>query len=217
MKRIEYFVPGIIGESEGILSHLRWPIPAGVATAYATAYTDPDERVLIPYCQGSAMVREILSAGRQVVALNFDPLIVLVVRTELALPPARELDGAVARLGDSPKQGVPLRRYLADLYATSCPACSRPAVADYFIWDRDQGEPIAKYLRCPACAWQGRAATEQEDLERLENLPAREMHYHYVLDRVSPPARGGSLQTRVVEVQLPRDLRPGRDKSPGAR
>ena len=209
MKRIEHFVPGIIGESEGILSHLRWPIPAGVATAYATAYTDPDERVLVPYCQGSAMVREILSAGRQVVALNFDPLIVLVVRTELALPPARELNGAVARLGDSPKQGVPLRRYLVDLYATSCPACSRPAVADYFIWDREQGEPIAKFLRCPACAWQGRAATEQEDLERLENLPAREMHYHYVLDRVSPPARGGSLQTRLeylLELYSPRNL-----------
>lgn len=147
MKRIEHFVPGIIGEREGILSHLRWPIPVGVAIAYATAYTDPGERVLVPYCQGSATVREILSVGRQVVALNFDPLIVLVARTELALPPARELDGAVARLGDSPKQGVPLRRYLADLYATSCPACSRPAVADYFIWDREQGAPIAKFLR----------------------------------------------------------------------
>ena len=103
MNRIEHFVPGVIGESEGILSHLRWPIPAGVATAYATAYTDPDERVLVPYCQGSTMVREILATGRQVVALNFDPLIVLVVRTEMALPPARELGGAVARLGDSPK------------------------------------------------------------------------------------------------------------------
>ncbi|NIV29113.1 MAG: hypothetical protein GWN58_06265, partial [Anaerolineae bacterium] len=80
-------------------------------------------------------------------ALNFDPLLVLVVKTELALPPGRELDRAVARLGDSPKQGMPLRRYLAELYASSCPACSRPAVADYFVWDRDQGEPIAKYLR----------------------------------------------------------------------
>jgi hypothetical protein len=209
MKRIEHFVPGIIGESEGILSHLRWPIPAGVAKAYATAYTDPGERVLVPYCQGSAVIREILSAERQVVSLNFDPLLVLVARTELSLPPARELDGAVARLGDSPKQGVLLRHYLSDLYATSCPACSRPAVADYFVWDRERGEPIAKYLRCPACAWQGRAAVETEDLERLENLPAREMHYHYVLDRVSPPSRGGSLQTRLeylLELYSPRNL-----------
>ena len=209
MERIEHFVPGNIGESEGILSRLRQPIPAGVAAAYATAYTDPDERVLVPYCQGSTMVREILSAGRQVVALNFDPLLVLVVRTELALPPARELGGAVARLGDSPKQGMPLRRYLADLYATSCPACSRPAVADYFVWDREQGEPIAKHLQCRGCGFQGRTATDQEDLARLGSLPAPEMHYHYVLERVSPPGRGGSLRTRLeylLELYSPRNL-----------
>jgi hypothetical protein len=209
MEQIEHFVPRFIDEREGILSRLRWPVPAGVATAYATAYTDPDERVLVPYCQGSTMVREILSAGRRVLALNFDPLLVLVVRTELALPQARELDGAVARLGDSPKQGIPLRHYLADLYATSCPACSRPAVADYFVWDREQGEPIAKDLHCSACDYQGRTATDQEDLARLGNLPAREMHYHYVLERVSPPGRGGSLQTRLeylLELYSPRNL-----------
>ena len=209
MERIEHFVPGNIGESEGILSRLRRPIPAGVAISYATAYTAPGERVLVPYCQGPTMVREVLSAGRQVVALNFDPLLVLVVRTELALPPARELGGAVARLGDSPKQGMPLRRYLADLYATSCPACSRPAVADYFVWDREQGEPIAKHLQCRACDFQGRAATDQEDLARLGVLPAPEMHYHYVLERVSPPGRGGSLRTHLeylLELYSPRNL-----------
>ncbi len=209
MERIEHFVPRFIDEREGILSRLRWPIPAGVATAYATAYTDPDGRVLVPYCQGSTMVREILSAGRRVVALNFDPLLILVVRTELALPQARELDGAVARLGDSPKQGMPLRHYLADLYATTCPACSRPVVAEYYVWDREQGEPIAKHIRCPACGFEGRSATDQEDLARLGNLPAREMHYHYVLERVSPAGRGGSLQTRLeylLELYSPRNL-----------
>jgi len=209
MKRIEHFIPGIEGEGTGILARLRWPIPAGVAAAYTAAYTEPGERVLIPYCQGSEEVREILSAGRHVVALNFDPLVAMVVRTELAPPSARELDGAVTRLGDSPKQGVSLRRYLLDLYATSCPACSRPAVADYFIWDRERGEPIAKYLNCPACAWRGDAATEREDVERLANLPAREMQYHYVLDRVSPPSRGGSLHTRLeylLEFYSPRNL-----------
>jgi len=209
MERIKHFIPGFTDEGEGILSCLRWPIPPGVATAYAIAYTDPEERVLVPYCQGSAIVREILSTGRQVVALNFDPLLVLVVRTELALPPARDLDGAVARLGDSPKLGMPLRRYLADLYATSCPACARPAVADYFVWDREQGEPIAKYLRCPACGFEGRTASDQEDLARLRNLPPREMRYYYMLERVSPPGRGASIQTRLeylLELYSPRNL-----------
>nr|NIV29112.1 hypothetical protein [Anaerolineae bacterium] len=35
------------------------------------------------------------------------------------------------------------------------------------------------------------------------------MHYHYVLERVSPPGRGGSLQTRLeylLELYSPRNL-----------
>jgi len=209
MKRIEHFVSGMLGESEGIVARLRWPVPAGVTSAYTAAYTEAGERVLVPYCQGSAVVREILSAGRRAVALNFDPLLILVVRTELMLPPVRQLNGAVTRLGDSLKQGVPLRRYLADLYVTTCPACSRPAAADYFIWDRERGRPVAKYLRCASCDWQGRAAVELDDLERLEALPAREMQYHYVLERVSPPARGGTVQARLeylLELYSPRNL-----------
>jgi hypothetical protein len=209
MERIEHFVPGISDDGEGFLASLRWPIPAGVTTTYATAYTEPGERVLVPFCQGAEVVRELLSAGRQAVALNFDPLLVLLVRTELTLPPVPELDGAVARLGDSLKQGVPLRRYLADLYVTTCPACLRPAVADYFVWDRERGSPIAKYLHCEGCDWQGRAALEPEDLRRLEQLPAPEMHYHYVLERVSPPARGGTAKNRLeylLELYSPRNL-----------
>jgi hypothetical protein len=209
MKRIEHFVPGVEGEQEGIVSHLRWPIPAGVAEAYVMAYTEPGERVLVPYCQGSVAVREILSAARKALAVNFDPLLVLLARTDLTLPPARDLDAALARLGDSSKQGVPLRRYLLSLYATVCPACARPAVADHFIWDKEQGQPIAKYLRCRACGWDGQTAIEPEDQESLERIPAQGMHYHYLLDRISPPQQSGVRRARLeflLELYSPRNL-----------
>ncbi len=209
MKGIEHFVPGIQGEHEGIVSHLRWPIPAGVAEAYVAAYTEPGERVLVPYCQGPVAAREIVSAGRQAVALNFDPLLALLVLTELTPPPARDLDAAVARLGDSLKQGIPLRRYLSGLYATACPACLRPAVADYFVWDREREQPVEKYVRCPACGWDGRSAVEAEDQRQLEQVPAREMHYHYVLDRVAPRAQGGATRVRLeslLNLYSPRNL-----------
>jgi hypothetical protein len=209
MEEIEYFVPGDQGEDEEILAHLRWPIPARVARTYVNAYTEPGEMVLVPYCQGPLVVREILALERQALALNFDPLVVLLVGTVLSPPPARELDAAVARLGDSPKQGVPLRHHLQGLYATTCPACLRPAVADYFVWDREQSAPIAKQLRCPACAWHGQAAMDPEDRERLADVPARGMHYHYVLDRVAPQSQGAALRARLeqlLELYSPRSL-----------
>ena len=214
MSEIGYFVPGEPAGDEDVLAHLRWPIPANVARTYVQAYTEPGQVVLVPYCQGPAAVREILAAGRRALALNFDPALVLLVETALAPRPRRELDAAVARLGDSLKQGLPLRRYLGRLYATTCPACLRPAVADYFVWDRDQMQPVAKHLRCPACAWDGRTGIDAEDRERLAEVPARGMHYHYVLDRLAPqsqkrrPPRPPGVSAGAVLAAQP--LRPGR-------
>jgi hypothetical protein len=209
MEEIEHFVPGEQEDDDGVVSRLRCPIPAGVARAYADAYTGSGETILMPYCQGPAAVREILAAGRRVLALNFDPLLVLVVKAALAPVPDRDLDSAVARLGDSLKQGMPLRRYLSELYATTCPACLRPAIADSFIWDRELDAPIAKQLRCPACAWDDRSAVDAEDRQRLDEIPARGMHYHYVLDRVAPQPGGEALRGRLdflLELYSPRSL-----------
>jgi len=209
MKRIEHFVPGGRKTDAEILSRLRLPIPRGVAQAYVEASTEPGDMVLLPYCQGPDSVRGILAAERRVLAQNFDPTVILVVEAALTLPPVRELDASVTHLGDSLKQGMPLRRYLTGLYATTCPACLRSAVADYFIWDREQGAPIAKYLRCPACGWDGRAAVEPEDRERLAEIPARGMHYHYILDRVAPPPQVDALRDRLellLKLYSPRNL-----------
>lgn len=197
MEKIDYFVPGNQVVEQGILVRLRRPIPPGVTHVYTKIYTKPGEVVLAPYCQGPAVVREALDAGCRTLALNYDPVLIMVVEAALAPLPVRELDTAVARLGDSLKQGVPLRRYLTELYATTCPACLRPAVADYFVWDRERGAPVAKYLRCPACAWDGRTAVDPEDRERLDEVPVQGMHYHYVLDRVMPQRQGNAFHTRL--------------------
>jgi hypothetical protein len=197
MEEIAHFVPGEQDDDDGFVSRLRWPILAGVARAYADACTEPGETILIPYCQGPAAVRDILAAGRRVLALNFDPLLVLIVQSALTPVSGKDLDAAVARLGDSLKQGVPLRRYLSELYATTCPACLRPAIADSFVWDRELGAPIAKRLRCPACAWDDRTAVDAEDRQRLDEISARGMHYHYVLDRIAPQAGGEALRGRL--------------------
>jgi hypothetical protein len=209
MSGIEYFIPGTQNGAERIASGLRWPVPSGLAEAYVAAYTRPGDKVLVPYCQGPVVIDEVLSAGRQVLALNFDPLLVMLVEAELLPPQTRDLNAAVARLGDSSKQGIPLRRYLQGLYTTACPACMRPAVADYFVWDREQGQPIAKHLRCPACDWDGRSAIEQEDQERLAEVSNRGMHYHYILDRVAPPGEERALRPRLeflLDLYSPRNL-----------
>lgn len=209
MKQIEHFVPGVKDQGDGVLSRLRWPIPPGVTQTYVEAYSDPGDVVLVPYCQGPAVVREILGAERRALAVHFDPSLALLVRMALAPLPARDVDSAVARLGDSLKQGMPLRRYLEGLYATTCPACLRPAIADFFVWDRDQDGPTAKSLRCRACAWDGQTAIDGEDRDRLAEVPVRGMHYHYVLDRVAPHPQASAHRNRMeplLHLYTPRNL-----------
>ncbi len=209
MERIAQFLPGVPGEADGIVQRLRQPIPPGVIGPYVEACTAPGEVVLLPYCQGAAAVREVIALGRRVVALNFDPLLVWVVRSALVPLSDHDLDAAVARLGDSLKQGVPLRGYLEGLYATTCPACLRPAVADFFVWDREQYAPVEKHVRCAGCDWDGRADVENEDRARLASVPVQEMHYHYVLDRVAPKDQDGAIRARLeslLQLYSPRNL-----------
>lgn len=209
MQRIEHFVPGDEVSDRGIAARLRWPIPPGVTAPYVKAYTEPGDSVLVPYCQGSSVVREVLSSDRRAAALNFDPLLMLVVRASLSPMPAREVNAAATRLGDSLKQNIPLRRYLLDLYATSCPACQRPTAADYFVWDREQGAPVARQVHCPACDWDGRAALEAEDLARLGQVQPKAMHYYFVLERVLHLTERDLIRSRLesmLALYSPRNL-----------
>ncbi|MBN1136618.1 MAG: hypothetical protein JXM73_08525 [Anaerolineae bacterium] len=212
MTPISHFVPGSRAQEQAkeVLPRLRWPIPPGVIHAYVEAYSRPGDRVLVPFCQDAAEVRQVLHLERQAIALHYDPVLLLLVQASLESVPVRELDAAVARLGDSLKQGIPLRQHLEALYATTCPACLRPAVADYFIWE--QGKPVAKQVRCPACDYDGQAGVEPADLERLADIPARGMHFYYILDRVAPqpPQPGGEgLRPRLeslLDLYTPRNL-----------
>ena len=197
MKRISHFAPGEHGDGDDLVPRLRFPVPVGTADAYVTAYTEPDEAVLVPYCQSASLVTEILDANRRVLAANFDPLIVFFVQECLTPLPERELDAALARLGDSLKEGIPLRSYLTEQYATTCPACGRSAIADFFVWDRDRGVPVDKYVRCSGCPWDGLDAVNSEDLDNVGAFPERGLHYHFVLDRTAPISLGAPERGRV--------------------
>jgi hypothetical protein len=209
MDRIEHFIPGQPGTTEGMLPRVRSPIPQGVSPAYLELHTQPGDLVVVPYCQDTAVVIETLAADRRLVALQFDPALTLLLEAWLDPLPTRRFDAAVAQLGDTLKHGIPLSRYLSNLYTTSCPACSQPVAADYFLWDRDQGAPVTKQIRCPACQREGESLVAAQDRDRLSEIPVRAMHYHYVLDRLAPEPEGDSLRARMesmLKLYTPRNL-----------
>ena len=207
MAQINYFVPGETVDAERLLAHYVQPIPVGVATAYLETYSSPGQIVLDPFCQSPTLVTEVAAIGRKVIAANFNPVLALLVRAQLSLPEPRELDAATTRLGDSLKLGVPLREHLDGLYATSCPQCRQTTIADYFLWDREVGEPVEKGYRCQACGSVGQAPVEPGEREALGRIERRGFHYHYVLDRLARPGdEGRRVGQKLLELYTPRNL-----------
>lgn len=207
MGPINYFVPGKSVEAERFLAHYVQPMSMGVATAYLEAYTSPGQIVLDPFCQSPNLVTEVAATGRKVIAANFNPILALLVRGQQSLPEPWELDAATTRLGDSLKLGVPLRDHLDGLYATNCPQCHRTTIADYFLWDREAGEPVEKGYRCQACGSEGQSPVEPDERETSSRIERQGFHYHYVLDRLAPPGDEGRRSgQKLLDLYTPRNL-----------
>ncbi len=207
MAKIDYFVPGKRKEAAGPLARYLQPMPAGVASAYIKAWTEPDQIVLDAFCQGETVLSEAAQNGRKAIAVNFNPLTVLAVRGHLTWPDSRQLDAGFTRLGDSPKLGMHLREHLEALYSSLCPRCQHPTVADYFIWDREREEPVEKGCRCQLCKSEGLAKVEPADLEALDRIETRGFHYWYILDRVATRGEESREQARrLLDLYTPRNL-----------
>ncbi len=207
MAKINYFVPGKREEAEGPLARYLQPVPAGVAAAYIEVWTEPGQIVLDAFCQDGTILREAVQSGRKVIAVSFNPLAVLAVRGGLTWPHSRQLDTGFTRLSDSPKAGMRLCAHLEALYSTTCPGCQHPAVADFFVWDREQTQPVEKGYRCERCGSEGLARVDPADLEALGRIETRGFHYWYIVDRVAP--RGGDGREhaqKLLDLYTPRNL-----------
>jgi hypothetical protein len=207
MGQINYFVPGKTVKAGRFLAHYVQPMPVGVATAYLEAYTSSGQIVLDPFCQSPTLVTEVTATERKAIAVNFNPVLALLVRGQLSLPEPRELDAATTRLGDSLKLGVPLREHLDGLYAISCPQCSQTTMAEHFLWEREADEPVEKGYRCQACGNEGQAPVGPGERETLGRIERRGFHYHYLLDRLAPSGdEGRKVGQKLLDLYTPRNL-----------
>lgn len=186
MGGIDHFVPGKKPEAYGPLARYARPLPAEVVTAYIEAYTETGEVVLDPFCRTETVALQATASGRRAIAVDANPINVLAVKVALNPPRPRQLDAATARLGDTPKLGVPLREHLNQLYRTTCSGCGEPVIADYFVWDREKGEPIEKHYGCQTCTAERLEEVDRFDLEALERVEKQGFHYWYILRRLAP-------------------------------
>ncbi len=129
-----------------------FPSPApNLLDAELTAFARPGDTILDPWAGTGWTARRALAHGMRAIAGDPSPFAQLAGRALLQAPDATIVDAALTQLATSRRVDVPLAQHLEELYATRCPACRSPVVAEQFIWPRASGAPARKVYRCEAC------------------------------------------------------------------
>ncbi|MDQ3689557.1 MAG: hypothetical protein M3406_05890, partial [Chloroflexota bacterium] len=156
------------------LSERYRPAPAdNQLDAVLASLASPGDTVLDPWAGMGWTARRTIAAGMRAVAADPGPLAQLAAIGLLTAPEPAVLDAAFAQLAASRRVDIPLRQHIDELYATRCPACRSPVVAEQFIWPRDGDAPGRKLYRCATCDAGGSgpeersAAVDDGDLAKL--------------------------------------------------
>ncbi len=181
-------------------------VPANVAEKYLDVLTAPGDLVIDPFACVPTVARVAQTMGRRAIAVESNPLWSWLARTMATLPPAPEIDAALARLGDTLKDDTPLRVHISQLYATTCAACHKQTPVDYFVHARNAG-PIQRCYTCAHCGETRDDPATEDDLQRARSFDARGMHYHLAFERAAPPENLHAERIRkMLTVYTPRNL-----------
>jgi hypothetical protein len=212
MSIFSHFVLGELAPSpgQGVGAYLP-AMPEGVASAYIAALTQPGDLVLDPFCQTGRVLRESVALKRRALGSNFNPVAARWIESQLWPREAALVIAAFVRLGDLLRGDVPLRQHLLNLYVTRCPTCNKSAVAEWFIWDRDEGRPIKKHVRCAACKTDSTGPADEADVLAARKFEPHGMAYHFALERAIPDEAEADAGVReraaaVVAAYTPRSL-----------
>ncbi|HEX7593233.1 MAG TPA: hypothetical protein VF429_03605 [Anaerolineae bacterium] len=206
MNAPDYFVPDRDAPAFYPLRDYLRGVPATVAEKYIDALTAEGDLVVDPFACLPTVARVAHARGRRAIAVESNPLWAWLARAMATLPPAQEIDAALARLGDTLKDETPLRVHINQLYQTICAACRQPTAADYFIHARDGG-PIQRHYTCAHCGETRDDPATEEDLKRAAAFDAHGMHYHLAFERVVPPDQLHADRIRkMLAVYPPRNL-----------
>ena len=143
-------------------------------------YTNEGDIILDPFCGGGVTVVEGLRLKRKVIGVDINPMATFITRMEVTPVDLDALEEAFKQVESAVKDRINA------LYATSCPECREPVIADWFAWSNvvrcprsDCRQPVelhtaeklgpGKY-RCPHCQ---KAEIRPSKCERLKDVMIR--------------------------------------------
>ena len=199
------YVPGnpVIGPSP--LARFLPPLEEGTVARAIERFGQRGDLVLDPFGASPRLALEAALQERAVLLAVNNPITRFVLRHTLKPFSLDELQSALSRLALSTKDDSRLEPFLLDLYQTSCSRCGQRVSAEYFVWDREEGEPVLKFYSCPHCNHTIEEPTTAVDRQHSHEHAGRGLQHATALERLAPR---GSPDRMHAEAAL--DVYPGR-------
>jgi len=180
------FVPGTPVRGAGPLARFLPPLEQGSVAAALRRFGKKGDRVLDPFGASPRLAVEAAAEDRAVLVAVNNPVARSVLERTAQPFTIEDLQSALARLGTAPKDGGRLEPFLLDLYRTQCSRCGERISADYFVWDREEGQPVLKFYSCPHCSHTIEEPTNEEDLQRAHEYERRGLQHAMALEQLAP-------------------------------
>lgn len=191
-----------------LLGAHRQPLPANIAAHFIEHFTQPGDLVVDPFIASDAVARAALERGRRILATESNPLVAWATRAQATMPPAREIQAALARLSEIRKESETLRAYVEKLYASQCAQCGVAVTVDYFINRRDGEKNLLaeKIYTCASCGAR-RDAVTAGDRQRARDAAPRGLTLALLTQRLYADESAHTAQLkRLLEYYTPRNL-----------
>ncbi|MFQ5921738.1 MAG: hypothetical protein ACE5M4_02745 [Anaerolineales bacterium] len=180
------YVPGNPVRGASPLSRFLPPLEQGSVEAALQRFGKKGDRVLDPFGASPRLAVEAAAEERAVLVAANNPVARYVLERAAEPFTIQDLQSALARLGTAPKDGGRLEPFLLDLYRTQCSRCGEWISADYFVWDKEEGEPVLKFYSCPHCSHTIEESTNVEDLQRAHGYERQGLQHAMALEQLAP-------------------------------
>jgi len=179
------YIPGQEPPPDLPLGRFLPPIPPGMVSTWCRANLSPGDMVLEPFGFNPLIPIELVAAGFPVLVTANNPIYAFLIRTLASAPSEDELVAALQDLATTSKGEDRMEPYIRSLYQVQCADCGTMIEADAFLWKKEEDQPYAAIVECPACGAKGEQVLDENTLASLTDLPSARLHQARALNRIA--------------------------------
>jgi hypothetical protein len=180
-----YFPAGLPAARPGPLARFLPSLHDGNVSKALEQVCQPGDRLFDPFGSSPRLAIEAAQAGHGIVVAVNNPVTRFILQHSLLPISPDVLKSALASFASSQKDGGRLEPFLLDLYRTVCSRCGEAVSADYFVWDKEIGEPILKAYHCTHCHQTVEEGVLTQDIEYAMSFADARLQTSLALERVA--------------------------------